>query len=1114
MQNNSITSQTDIANVTVVTEENQIIVPQPITNVIEVNNPGPQGPVGPQGVAGPSEPFANIGGGVYATTSSIQVSGSFLVSGSSTFTNIGPAIFSGSANIVGATTMSSALVSGNVTVLGTASINTLIINQTVLSTGSNTLGDAANDTQTLYGSVIVPTGSLTVSGSARINGSIGVNRDAFGGRALDVLGGGIRLVGSTNGSFEVNGGNATTTISTIGGLDGLTLTDTSNAILKFSAASYTYSFFLSGGNQRFEIRDQNQSGITRFAIANTGNVLIGTTADAGAKLYISGSTSEALLIASSSAGTALYVSGSGRVGIGTATPLRSLDVRGTARIENGGSCEFDIIGQVNNFRIGVSSTQALVGTLNSFPLTFYTNASERMRIDTAGNVGIGTNNPSASLHIKGATTSSLSSSLLIQDSGSIYSFRIKDNGDVAFNSNYITINGYDTTINSGNGVTVNGTAFIPGYIYRSGTTSGFLTLANDGNTASSIALFGSTHATLPNVIRVTAPSGIQITGSLNISGSTPSLQLGTSNFVGDFTNPAITLGSTSNGIYLDSNRISFKAGGVFSGGFSSDGYLTNQIQIRGTLINDLTTAMFIPYRLNAIGLSSGLGGNDTGAVTLITSGSTRLYVSSSGNVGIGTITPISRLDVRGEATISSSFTLDSQPIFRVASGLAVNVLDVRGNGNMVLGGSSDVGIGTGLGVFTRYSLRVGSLSYTDASAILQADSTTRGFLPPRTSATSLISSPAQGLITYITGSNDGLYYYNSGSQPGWHEVLTNTGSQSITGSLSISGTSILQGAVAINSTNTSTGYPLFVNGVIGATSLTLTQNLTMGENFAISNNGSQTIDIDANNDTTNAVFRVTANGTANELFRVNESGNFGIGTIAPTYTLDVSGSAGSTARFRGSAGQSTVSLNDGTNDNIIVGLSGRLQLRPSGNTTLTALATGEIGIGTTTPTYKLDVSGSVRMNGTLNMSGSLTDYNLIDYSGSLYGTRIRLRDFAWNGGSGVTLDSNNIFLNTAGDFRTAGGYALITNTATAIGGNYPSLTTKFTVQGQGTTSATKTVTIMNNTSIDTLNMWDNGQVAFTSPTMSLAASQYTYILPNNRITNRNSIPSSSNIHCK
>lgn len=82
MQSNSVNGQPDIANITVVTDERQVIVPQAITSVVEVNNPGPQGPVGPQGVAGPSEPFANIGNGVYATTSSLQVTGSLLVSGS------------------------------------------------------------------------------------------------------------------------------------------------------------------------------------------------------------------------------------------------------------------------------------------------------------------------------------------------------------------------------------------------------------------------------------------------------------------------------------------------------------------------------------------------------------------------------------------------------------------------------------------------------------------------------------------------------------------------------------------------------------------------------------------------------------------------------------------------------------------------------------------------------------------------------------------------------------------------------------------------------------------------------------------------------------------------
>ena len=101
----------------------------------------------------------------------------------------------------------------------------------------------------------------------------------------------------------------------------------------------------------------------------------------------------------------------------------------------------------------------------------------------------------------------------------------------------------------------------------------------------------------------------------------------------------------------------------------------------------------------------------------------------------------------------------------------------------------------------------------------------------------------------------------------------------VNGTARVSGATTLAGVVAVNSTNVSTGYALFVNGIIGATGLTLSDELTIGENFAIKNNGSQTIDIDANNNSTNAIFRVTCNGTANELFRVNESGNFMVGTV-------------------------------------------------------------------------------------------------------------------------------------------------------------------------------------------------------------------------------------------
>jgi hypothetical protein len=61
-------------------------------------------------------------------------------------------------------------------------------------------------------------------------------------------------------------------------------------------------------------------------------------------------------------------------------------------------------------------------------------------------------------------------------------------------------------------------------------------------------------------------------------------------------------------------------------------------------------------------------------------------------------------------------------------------------------------------------------SSPSASAILQADSTTRGFLPPRmtNAQRTAISSPAVGLIVYCTDMVEGLYVYKS---TGWTFVI-------------------------------------------------------------------------------------------------------------------------------------------------------------------------------------------------------------------------------------------------------------------------------------------------------------------------------------------------------
>lgn len=113
--------------------------------------------------------FTGDGSGLYNIPSS-GITGlnlSQIASGSVT-ASISPSngfVVNTNTNIQGALTASSAVITGNVIVQGTASINTLIVNQTQLSTGSNQLGDAVNDFQTLYGTVRIPTGSLTVTGS-------------------------------------------------------------------------------------------------------------------------------------------------------------------------------------------------------------------------------------------------------------------------------------------------------------------------------------------------------------------------------------------------------------------------------------------------------------------------------------------------------------------------------------------------------------------------------------------------------------------------------------------------------------------------------------------------------------------------------------------------------------------------------------------------------------------------------------------------------------------------------------------------------------------------------------------------------------------------------------
>lgn len=154
---------------------------------------------------------------------------------------------------------------------------------------------------------------------------------------------------------------------------------------------------------------------------NTNSYLgIGTSSPA-TPLNVSVSTAvDAVRITQTGAGNALVVEDSanpdatpfvvnaiGDVGIGTSLPLAKLHINGTsgspqARIgTSAGYYEVNAFDGNPVYLVvnGSNHTSGVIGTQSNTPFAFFTNNTERMRIDSAGNVGIGTSSPGTKLEV-------------------------------------------------------------------------------------------------------------------------------------------------------------------------------------------------------------------------------------------------------------------------------------------------------------------------------------------------------------------------------------------------------------------------------------------------------------------------------------------------------------------------------------------------------------------------------------------------------------------------------------------------------------------------------------------------------------------------------------------
>jgi len=153
-------------------------------------------------------------------------------------------------------------------------------------------------------------------------------------------------------------------------------------------------------------------------------VIGGTGAASGLTLQstsgVGSSDTISFKVGNAGATTAMYINTSGLVGIGTTAPNYTLDVvknqNGSTAAEvfnnsSAANATSDVI--VNNgtnyawlrqFGTGSAfSNQTWLSNTSANPLVFGTNTTERMRIDSSGNVGIGTSSPAAKLDVQSST---------------------------------------------------------------------------------------------------------------------------------------------------------------------------------------------------------------------------------------------------------------------------------------------------------------------------------------------------------------------------------------------------------------------------------------------------------------------------------------------------------------------------------------------------------------------------------------------------------------------------------------------------------------------------------------------------------------------------------------
>jgi hypothetical protein len=397
-------------------------------------------------------------------------------------------------------------------------------------------------------------------------------------------------------------------------------------------------------------------------------------------------------------GNDIYNTNSANVGIGTTSPTQSKLVisGGATGTVGGGDAGITMINKFDNPDNSWSILPVITGVSNTgFSIRDNTDSADRLVIDGSGKVGIGTASPDSKLSVTSTTLNS--EDILYLKSGAD---NVNDYLGIAWELG-VGGNGPHSAIRSFAGPS--GSDARLGFLTTSngGTTlTEGLSVAHDGNVGIGTVTPG---AKLDVNSNISASSVDVIKISQNTNGAikaAASLGLSIQNG-GEATNAAdLWFTTAANGSLAERLRIK-SDGNVGIGDTAPTSISANTFSLSiNSSRNDLTGALISKangsIRHQQYWDSSGYGFNLTassGDFKWNFGSSEKMRLTEAGNLGIGTTTPLAKLDIQGTQGQLFSVTDDlSGSIFAVADISGVPIFDVNSSGVSYFDGK--VGIGT------------------------------------------------------------------------------------------------------------------------------------------------------------------------------------------------------------------------------------------------------------------------------------------------------------------------------------------------------------------------------------------------------------------------------------